>query len=63
MRLEVVQVDIFTLIGLVCVSRNGFDTSVLARQNALFGTLVVESTPLLAVVVTSGTLLCPCRLE
>ena len=63
MRLEVVHINVFTLVSLIRVSLNGFDTSVLAGQNALLGTLAIESIPLPALVVASSALLCPCSLD
>ena len=61
-RLEVVQVDVLALVGLVGVVCYGLNATMLALNLVLLSALLTETHPLLVIVVASGALLSPCSL-
>jgi hypothetical protein len=58
---EIIQVNVLAFINLVGIAFYGFNTTMLALDLVL--TLLVESIPSLAVVVSSSALFSPCRLN
>jgi hypothetical protein len=60
---EIIQVNVLAFINLVGIAFYGFNTTMLALDLVLVGTLLVESIPSLAVVVSSSALFSPCRLN